>query len=275
MEYLVRNLIANAGDEAALEAAFLAAGFTAFSFASRSDGRLDLTCYGADAVLPPVVADMCARFPLTVDAERVVSEAELLAGFTDGEACELRPGVWIVSGDDQDGRPGISLRIPPSGAFGDGRHPSTRMAAQLFEPDDVHGNRVLDLGCGTGVLGLLAHAWGAAEVLFSDIDADSLRVTAALAQRHGISEPQVFASDLLTALPRQPIAVLLANIYGDLAAQMLADPALDELLPSGVLVLSGVAHNRIAEVQRAVAAANFTVCDERIDGWWHAMRCER
>lgn len=276
MEYLLRRYVVNAGDEAALGDALLAAGFTAFAFATRADGRLDLDCYGADGVLPPAVEGVCARFPLVLRSEERRSEHELLAGQLEGEPCRLCGEVWIDPGGELvETAERLVLRIPPSAAFGDGRHPSTRMAASLVAAAELRGRRVIDLGCGTGVLGILAHRRGAGRVLFSDLDADAVRTAAAVARANGVPDPQVVASDLLATIPRQPVDVILGNIYGDLCLRLLADPALGVILPHGLLVLSGIGHQRREQVAAAAIAAGFAVTAQAEDGWWHALRCER
>ena len=200
MDYLVRRYVVAAGDEAALGRALLAAGFTAFAFTTRADGRLDLACYGAGGGLPAAVDAACARFPLVLAGEERRSEAELVAGQDDHQPRELCPGVWIAPDDGlAEDSQRVVLRVPPGAAFGDGRHPSTRMAAALIAAADLAGRRVLDLGCGTGVLGILAHRWGAAAVVFSDLDADAVRTAAAVAAANGIPQPTVIASDLSAA----------------------------------------------------------------------------
>ncbi|MDA3962739.1 MAG: 50S ribosomal protein L11 methyltransferase [Planctomycetota bacterium] len=276
MDYLVRHLIVNAGDEAALSTVFLSAGFTGFVFASRQDGRLDCSCYGGDGMLPPVVDAVMGQFAVVLVGEERRSEAELLAGALDEDPCELRSGVWIDPKgtlDEQADR--MVLRIPPSAAFGDGRHPTTRMAASLFAPQDVRGKSVCDLGCGTGVLGILAQRWGARRVVMSDLDADAVRTAAQVAAANGAEAITVLASDLLDQIPAEPVDLLLANIYGDLCQRLMTDPKLDAVLPHGVLVLSGISYQRKAAVVAAVEAAGFEILAEREEAWWCALRCWR
>lgn len=276
MHYAVHRVVTDAGNEHALTAAFAAAGFTAYVFSTRSDGRLDLELYGADGVFPAAVVAALARLGLTPDERRQVSERDLLANVLDGEPCELCPGVWI---DPQgtmpraDGR--LVLHIPPSPAFGDGHHPSTRMAASLVMDLDLRGRRVLDLGCGTGVLGLIAHHRGAAAVAFSDIDEGAVRTTRETGMLNGCPQAAVFASDLLAAVPDGPVDVLIANLYADLVLLVLADPRLTAILPRGTLLLSGVAETKREVVVAALTACGFTLVDERRDAWWCALRCER
>lgn len=276
MDYLVRRYVVAAGDEAALSTALLAAGFTAFAFATRADGRLDLGCYGAGGALPAAVDAVCAAFPLVLSGEERRSEAELLSGQLEGQPCRLCDGVWIDPGDGLVATADrLVLRIPGSAVFGDGRHPSTRMAAGLVTAADLRDRRVIDLGCGTGVLGILAQHWGARSVLFSDLDPEAVAITAELAAANGVPAAQVLVSDLLEAIPRQPVDVILGNLYGDLCLRLLADPALDSILPRGLLVFAGIGHQRRHQVATAAVAAGFAITAEAEDGWWHALRCER
>lgn len=273
MQYLIRHLIVAAEDEHALSERFLAAGYTGFVLASRADGRFDCHCYGTDGVLPAVVDAVCARWCMQVVDEVRCSEAELLAGALDGEACELRPGVWIDPGAEVvETAERLVLRVPPAPAFGNGRHPSTRLAAALLAPGDVAGRRVWDLGCGTGVLGILAHRWGAAAVTFTDCDAAAVATAAAVAADNGFAPTRCATGDLLAALPDAEVDVLIGNIYGDLCQRLLDDPQLARALPCGLLILSGISHQHRDAVLAALADAGFALEDERTEAWWCAVR---
>jgi ribosomal protein L11 methylase PrmA len=276
MEYAVHRVVTDAGNEAALTAAFAAAGFTAYAFSTRSDGRLDLELYGAGGVFPDAVVAALALLGLSVSDRRQVSERDLLANVLDGQPCELCPGVWI---DPQGAMPRtggrLVLHIPPSPAFGDGHHPSTRMAASLLLTMDLHGRYVLDLGCGTGVLGLIAHQRGATRVAFSDIDEGSVRTTRETCALNGCQQAEVAASDLLGALPLRPVDVVVANLYADLLLLVAEDPRLAVILPHGTLIVSGVAEVKRPAVEAAFARLGFVLRDERTEAWWCALRLER
>lgn len=276
MDYAIQRLVIDAGNEAALSAAFAAAGFTAYVFSTRTDGRLDLELYGIGGTFPDAVTAALGVLGLEPAERRQASERELLANVLDGEPCELCPGVWI---DPQGTMPTTSdrlvLHIPPSPAFGDGHHPSTRMAASLLMTMDLRGCRVFDLGCGTGVLGLIAHRRGAASVGFSDIDDGSVRTTRETCALNGYPHATVLASDLLAAVPAQPVDVVVANLYADLLLLVAEDDRLQQILPRGKLIVSGVAQVKRPAVEAAFIALGFTVRDAREEAWWCAMHLER
>lgn len=276
MDYAIHRLVIDAGNEAALTAAFTAAGFTAYVLSTRTDGRLDLELYGVGGIFPDAVIATLAVLGLEPVERRQASERELLANVLDGEPCELCPGVWI---DPQGTVPATAgrmvLHIPPSPAFGDGHHPSTRMAASLLLTMDLRGRRVLDLGCGTGVLGLIAHRRGASVVTFSDIDDGSVRTTRETCVLNGYPQANVLASDLLAAVPLQTVDIVVANLYADLLLLVADDARLQRILPQGTLIVSGVAETKRPQVEAAFVARGFTVQDERSEAWWNALRLTR
>jgi ribosomal protein L11 methylase PrmA len=276
MDYAIHRLVIDAGNEAALTKAFTAASFTAYVFSTRTDGRLDLELYGIGGVFPDAVIAALAVLGLEPVERRQASERELLANVLDGEPCELCPGVWI---DPQGTMPvtaeRLVLHIPPSPAFGDGHHPSTRMVASLLMTMDLRGQRVLDLGCGTGVLGLIAHQRGASVVTFSDIDAGSVRTTRETCVLNGYPQAVVLASDLLAMVPVEPVEVVVANLYADLLLLVADDTRLQRILPRGTLIISGVAQTKRPQVEAAFTALGFSVQDERSEAWWNALRLTR
>lgn len=276
MDYAIQRLVVDAGNEAALTTAFTVAGFTAYVFSTRTDGRLDLELYGVGGVFPAAVVAALAVLGIEPVEQRLASERELLANVLDGEPCELCPGVWIdPQGAMATTGERLALHIPPSPAFGDGHHPSTRMAASLLMTLDLRGRRVFDLGCGTGVLGLIAHRRGAVTVGFSDIDDGSVRTTHETCALNGYPTAMVLASDLLVEVPLQAVDVLVANLYADLLLLVADDERLQRILPHGTLIVSGVAQVKRPAVEAAFTALGFTVREAREEAWWCAMLLER
>jgi ribosomal protein L11 methylase PrmA len=276
MDYAIYRLVINAGLEAALTEAFHTANFTAYVISTRSDGRLDLELYGMHGVFPDAVLTTLATLGLASDDRRCMSERELLANVLDGEPCELCAGVWIDPQGLMSAKDGqLVLHIPPSPAFGDGHHPSTKMCAALLMGMDVRGQRVLDLGCGTGVLGLIAHQRGAASVIFSDIDEGSVRTTRATCASNGYPNAVVIPSDLLTEIPPAPVDILVANLYADPLMALAGDPRLPLILPHGTLIASGIAQLKRPLVEAAFAAVGFTTQEVHSDAWWNALMLVR
>lgn len=115
----------------------------------------------------------------------------------------------------------IVLRLDPGQAFGTGTHPTTRLVLQLLEGVVRGGERVLDVGTGSGVLAVAAERLGAAAVLATDID----DVAVASAEQNIALNPvhhiRVIASDLLQAVPRtEPFDLVLANILPDVLERL-------------------------------------------------------
>lgn len=108
----------------------------------------------------------------------------------------------------------VVLRLNPGGAFGTGRHGSTRGCLKALQRQLVPGQRLIDAGCGSGILAVAAALLGAEEVTAFDTDIDAVRHTDRLAREHGVGDRVVLAHadlDLLTCLDR-PTDGLLANI---------------------------------------------------------------
>jgi ribosomal protein L11 methyltransferase len=276
MDYLIYRVVANAGDEAALHATFLSLGFIAYALSSRNDGRLDIELYGADGALPDEVVSALREMGLVLGHGKMMSERELMANVLDGEPCLLCPGIWIDPQGTKIAEPSdLVLHIPASPAFGDGHHPSTRMAAELLLTVDVAEKRVLDLGCGTGILGLIAHKRGAAVVTFSDIDDGSVRSTVTCCELNGYPQAAVMASDLLQSISPAPVDVVVANLYADLLLLVADDQKLSAILPHGTLIISGVAQTKRPMVEQALHAVGFRTLDERNEAWWSALVLNR
>lgn len=274
MPLSVHTAIIASGQQDALAELLAGYGFHAWSLASRLDGDEDLTLYSDGDALPPLVTTALAERGIATRHSASGSAEELVAGYLPDRPCELCPGVWIDPGctlvDEPDR---LVLRLPPSLAFGDGHHPSTRMAAGMLMRLPLAGATILDLGCGTGVLGLLALRRGAARGDFTDVDPAALDATRRTLAAHGVSG-RVFAADLLTGVTG-PYQLVIANLYADLVLLTLADPRLDAVLPHGDLVLSGIHARHRDAVRHALATAGFTLVSEAEEAWWCALHARR
>jgi ribosomal protein L11 methyltransferase len=128
-----------------------------------------------------------------------------------------------------------TIVLAPSGAFGDGRHESTRMCVQAlaaFAPRAPF--RMLDVGSGTGILSIAAAKLGG-EAVGVEIDEVANAVAAENARLSDVADRVVFG----TAWPDGAFDVVVANILREVLA-LLADDVVRRLAPSGMLVLSGL-----------------------------------
>lgn len=174
--------------------------------------------------------------------------------------------LWIVpSWHEPPAGAKTVVRLDPGLAFGTGSHVSTRLILQRLEPvlaPNAAGLRVLDYGCGSGILAIVAARLGAKAVAAVDIDPQALEATAANAAANGV-RVAVFPPE---QLPEETHDVVLANI---LAGPLVAlEPVLAERTRrGGCVLLSGILESQAAGVARAYAAdfdASVAVVDE---GW--------
>ncbi|MGH7578695.1 MAG: 50S ribosomal protein L11 methyltransferase [Gemmatimonadales bacterium] len=160
--------------------------------------------------------------------------------------------------------------LDPETAFGSGEHGSTRVALALLERRVRPGDRVLDLGSGSGILALAAVKLGAARAIGIENDPEANVVALRNAERNGLSHLVEFldgdAGDLAPLLG--PADLVLSNILRSANTTLL--PAISAALgQDGLAIFSGMEVDEAALFAPALAAAGFTVMDERTDtGWW-------
>ncbi|GAB4404595.1 MAG: hypothetical protein OHK0021_17000 [Bryobacter sp.] len=168
---------------------------------------------------------------------------------------------FLVSPDSPEETPPGRWRIPyqQGAACGSGEHPSTRQALVALEEFVTPGMRVLDLGCGAGLLSLGAKLLGAAFVVGVDIEADSCSLTKQLAQ-----VPTVQGS---TDSLRGTFDVVAANIGATVLAH-LADDILALAKPGGRIILAGFGTEEAARLCEIYAAGRIS---QREEGEWAAL----
>jgi len=165
------------------------------------------------------------------------------------------------------------LVIEPKMSFGTGHHETTRLMCQLLLDLDVAEKTVIDMGCGTGVLGILALKLGAATAMGIDVEEWAVENSRENAIRNGTPQFVVEKGDA-ALLANKCVDVLLANINRNI---LLADlPAYGHTVEAGGrLLLSGFYE---ADAERIIAQANavgFTLSKQLIENRWVALRFQR
>lgn len=175
--------------------------------------------------------------------------------------------IWVVpSWHDAPDPNGLVLELDPGLAFGTGSHPTTRLCMEWLEAHAPQQLSVLDYGCGSGILALVAKKLGATEVVGIDIDPQAIESARYNSARNHCEIdyylPEQFADSTHTPL----FDIVVANILSSplkLMAPMLAG----RIAPGGALVLSGILVRQADEVATAYAPfIGLTVWAER-DGW--------
>jgi ribosomal protein L11 methyltransferase len=189
----------------------------------------------------------------------------------------------------------VPVVLNPGMAFGSGAHPTTQMCLALLEKYLRPGDRVFDLGCGSGVLSVAAARLGASWVLAVDIDPEAERITRqnvglndvadAVEFRHGsleVAQAALARGPLPTAgrpasLPVIPDAdqpqfdLALANILTTTLLEALRDGLGRTLVPGGTLILSGVRTDEAERLRSSLRTAGLTPIEERQVGEWVAF----
>ena len=173
----------------------------------------------------------------------------------------------------------VVLRLDPGLSFGTGKHATTRMCLEALQELDIKGKRVLDLGSGSGILGLASLLLGAESVLACDVDpkaADAARENAALNDLGG-GRYETRTADILqdTAAWNALGAgydLVLANIVADVIIPLSAmTPAV--LAKDGYFLCSGIIEGRQTEVEQALRANGFIVERHLGQEEWHCFLC--
>lgn len=187
-----------------------------------------------------------------------------------GERFVVCPG-WIDAALEDGDR---EIVIDPGLAFGTGSHETTGMCAALVEKYVRPGMTVIDIGTGSGILAIAAALMGASRVLATDLDPVAARVAAENARANGFGDVvETRCGDLLDVVDETG-DVVVANIIADAILQ-LAGPARACIADGGVFIASGIAVERRAEVEAALAAAGYEILDAPVKGEWAAFAARK
>ncbi|MGJ7510655.1 50S ribosomal protein L11 methyltransferase [Variovorax sp. GT1P44] len=176
---------------------------------------------------------------------------------------EVTPEFWIVpTWHDPPAQARQIIRLDPGLAFGTGTHPTTRMCLRwIARRGELAGLRVLDYGCGSGILAIGAAKFGAREIDAVDIDDAAVESTRLNAEANGVT--------LNAGLPEAAVGrydIVLANILAT-PLKVLAPLLCAHVAPRGALVLAGILERQADELKLAYAPYATLEVGDSEDGW--------
>ena len=162
------------------------------------------------------------------------------------------------------------ILMDPGMAFGTGEHESTKMCLMLLSEIQVKGKSVIDVGTGSGILGIAAIKSGASSCYMCDIDCVAVKAAKENASLNGVENNVVIELNDLLSDKSKTADVVLANLTADILTR-LSDGLKDHINNQGKLICSGIIHSRKEEVIATYKKAGFTLEKEVTMGEWNAL----
>lgn len=195
--------------------------------------------------------------------------------FTVGEKLIIKP-TWEQV-EDTGGRK--ILEIDPASSFGTGQHHTTRLVMELLEKQISGGERILDLGCGSGILSIAALLLGAETVTMTDIFQNAVSTASENVEQNGFDKSSytVFCGNI-TDDP--DLRLRIGNGYDIITVNIVADVIISMspffrsfLKENGALIVSGIITERLGEVKTALLENKITIKSITEKEDWNALLC--
>ena len=193
--------------------------------------------------------------------------------FNVGSKLVVKPSWEEV--DNTEGRK--ILEIDPASSFGTGQHHTTRLVMELLEGVISEGDRMLDLGCGSGILSIAGLLLGAKQAVMADIFENAVKTAAENVEKNGFDKESykaycgnIIDDETLREKIGDGYNVITANIVADVIIAM-SGLFRGFLAEKGTLIVSGIITERLGEVLTALKEAGFTVTEKREREGWNAI----
>lgn len=173
---------------------------------------------------------------------------------------------WIEY-KEKDGE--IKILLDSNMAFGTGEHETTSMCVEMLEKYVNTNDIVLDVGCGSGILGITASKLGAKEVIMTDIDECAVTATEHNMKLNGITNGTVLLKNLLDDNSVKG-NIIACNIMAEVLISF-APHIGNNLLEKGTIILSGILAEKLDIVKKAYKDAGFIFAKEKIKGEWAVL----
>ncbi len=178
--------------------------------------------------------------------------------------------------DHQPQETDIVIQLDPGMAFGTGHHPTTRMCIELLEEVVRPGIDVLDLGCGSGILSIVAAKLGAGKVLGLEVDAVAVKVAKANVRGNEVAGTAKIVQGTLprTRIRRNTYDIAVANISAAVISELAGD-LVSAVSTGGTLIASGILVENEGAVARWLEEAGAEIERRQTDGDWVALVARR
>ena len=188
-----------------------------------------------------------------------------------GERLLIQP-IWkdkVEAGDR------VVLNLEPGLAFGSGTHETTRLCLEAIEKHITPGCKMLDIGCGSGILSIASLLLGAGEATGVDIDKLAVKTAMENANRNGFDESRyTLYHGNLTDKVHGKFDVIAANIVAD--AIIMLSKGVDEFMnDDSVYIVSGIIDMRESEVVAALDEYGFRITARHEEGGWLCFECKK
>lgn len=164
------------------------------------------------------------------------------------------------------------IEIDPGMAFGTGTHETTSLCVKMLEKYQKESDKVLDVGCGSGILSIAAALLGAKDVLGVDIDPVAVEVAAENIALNGVSGTAKAQYGDLTKGIDYKADIVVANLMADLV-MMLSEDAAKHMQPGGLFISSGILVEKEELVADHLKSQGFEIVEIREDGGWCCIVC--
>lgn len=170
------------------------------------------------------------------------------------------------------------LEIDPASSFGTGQHHTTRLCLELLEKSLSDGDRILDMGCGSGILSIGAMLLGAENAVAVDIDENAAATAAENAAKNNIPEEKyttcfgnILSDEKLADTIDMKYDIITANIVADVLIAM-KDHFVRYIKDNGILIVSGIITERMDEVIEAIRSVGFEMLEVNTKEGWAAVK---
>ncbi len=166
---------------------------------------------------------------------------------------------------------GITIKVNPSNAFGTGEHSSTRLCLTLMSNTDFKSKSVIDVGAGSGILGIAAAKSGAKSINMCDIDKETLKCAEENSLLNEVYDKVILTAGGIEAIPQFKADILLCNLTADILNKILVNLT-RYIKENGIVICSGILDTRAEEIIDNFKTKSFKLIERVDEGEWVGLK---